>query len=463
MRKLSGSVVRSQAARAMSTEAAFPSYVLNVPATEVTTLDNGIRVATETAHGSTACVGVYIDAGSRYETAADNGVAHFLEHMKFKGTWKRSRTDIEREFENMGGHLNAYTTREHTTYFARVVKDDIPNAVDVIADMLQNSQYDPAAIEAERGVILRELQEIENTPEEVVFDRLHECYGNSGLGRTILGTAEQIKTITRDQLENFVKTHYLGPRIVVAGAGSIEHDQLVELANKHFGNIPKGDGNAIVAGDATTFTGTDIRQREDDLQIGHVALAFETAGATDPHSMSLAVMQTLLGNWDRTVSSGANMSSPLCRKLAENQLAHSMSAFHTSYADTGLFGVYAVAEPQNLHELSYHILHEMVRLVHDVSDEEVSRAKTQLKTTLLSSIDSTVSSFEDIARQLTVYGRRMTPAEVIARIDAVDTASVKAAASTYIDDKDLGVAGLGNLHGLPDYNWMRRRTYWLRY
>lgn len=422
-----------------------------------------------------------------------------------QGTWKRSRTDIEREFENIGGHLNAYTTREHTTYFARVVKDDIPKAIDVVADMLQNSRYDPAAIEAERGVILRELQEIENTPEEVrtvnesrgasrfnctsrtpashqrsrrlrphlgcvicalqvVFDRLHECYVDSGLGRTILGTPEHIQTISRDQLENFVKEHYVGPRIVVAGAGAIEHDQLVELANQHFGGIQKGSDKAVAkATSKPAFVGSDIRQREDQLQLGHVAIAFETGGATDPHSMALAVMQTLLGTWDRTVSSGANMSSQLCRKLAENQLAHSMMSFNTIYSDTGLFGVYAVAEPQHLHELSYHILHEMVRLVHEVSDEDVERAKTQLKTQLLSSIDGSVAAFEDIARQLTMYGRRMTPAELLARIDAVDTTAVKAAASKYVDDKDPGVAALGHIHGMPDYNWLRRRTYWLRY
>lgn len=186
-------------ARAQSAAAAgaqFPAYVLNAPATEVTTLANGLRVASEGSHGETATIGVWIGAGSRYETAQNNGAAHFLEHMAFKGTAKRTQQQLELEIENMGGHLNAYTSREQTVYYAKVFKKDVPRAVDILSDILQNSKLDEAAIERERDVILREMEEVNKQPEEVIFDRLHEtAFMGNGLGRTILGPIENVRTV----------------------------------------------------------------------------------------------------------------------------------------------------------------------------------------------------------------------------------------------------------------------------
>lgn len=183
---------RAQSAAASSLN--YPSYVLNAPATEVTTLANGLRVASEGSHGETATIGVWIGAGSRYETAQNNGAAHFLEHMAFKGTAKRTQQQLELEIENMGGHLNAYTSREQTVYYAKVFKKDVPRAVDILSDILQNSKLDDAAIERERDVILREMEEVNKQQEEVIFDRLHEtAFMGNGLGRTILGPIENVR------------------------------------------------------------------------------------------------------------------------------------------------------------------------------------------------------------------------------------------------------------------------------
>ena len=304
--------------------------------------------------------------------------------------------------------------------------------------------------------------------EEVIFDLLHEtAYPNSGLGRTILGPEANIKSITRAHLEDYIKTNYVGPRIVVAGAGAVDHKALTSLAQAAFGGLPSAAPAPLAAAAAAaaalspppTFVGSQLKLRNDELGLAHMAIAFETGGWTHPSAFPLMVMEVLLGAWDRTQGAGPNMASVLCRKVGEGGLAHSVSTFNTKYAETGLFGVYAVAEPHKLWELSSEVCYEMVRLCHAVSEEEVARAKTQLKTQLLGGLDGTTAVCEDIGRQVLTYGRRMTPAEVMLRIDAVDARAVMAAARAYIDDKECVTAGAGAIHEMPDANWFRRRTY----
>jgi processing peptidase subunit beta len=332
-----------------------------------------------------------------------------------QGTSRLSQYELEVEFENMGGHLNAYTSREHTVYYAKVFKNDVSKAVQILSDMLTAPKLDEAAIERERSVILREMEEVNSQQEEVIFDLLHEtAYQGSGLGRTILGPEENIRKINKRDLENYIHTHYTGPRIVVAGAGAIDHDSLVGLANKAFGALPNAPRDGLkVKVEPSLFVGSSLVHRDDAFPLAHVAVAFETGGWTNPHAFPLMVMQTILGQWDRTMGAGPNVSSPLCRKVAEGQLAHSISTFNTSYKDTGLFGVYSIAEPTKLWELQNAVMYEMVRLCHQVTDEQVERAKTQLKTALLGSLDGSTAVCEDIGRQMITYGRRMTPAEFL--------------------------------------------------
>jgi len=248
----------------------YPAYLVNAPVTEVTkTKSNGIRVASETAHGETATVGVWIDAGSRYETASNNGAAHFLEHMAFKGTKTRTQKQLEVEIENMGGHLNAYTSREQTVYYAKVFKNDVPKAMEILSDILQNSLLEPAAIERERDVILREMEEVNKQYEEQILDHLHEtAFMGSGLGRTILGPEENIKSLTKNDLQDYIKTHYTADRFVVAGAGAVDHKQLVELTDKHFGKLPTTPaGSVSTKFDSAVFTGSDKRIRFDSMGV----------------------------------------------------------------------------------------------------------------------------------------------------------------------------------------------------
>ncbi|KAK2989845.1 hypothetical protein RJ640_025504, partial [Escallonia rubra] len=443
------------------------TQILASPLTRLTTLPSGLRVATEsTLSAKTATVGVWIDAGSRFETDETSGTAHFLEHMIFKGTERRSARTLEEEIENMGGHLNAYTSREQTTYYAKVLEGDVPRALDVLADILQNSVFNEKMIERERSVILREMQEVEGQIEEVIFDHLHAtAFQHTPLGRTILGPAENIKTITKAHLQDYIATHYTAPRMVIAASGAVKHEDIVEQVKNLFNKLSINPTTAsqLAAKEPSIFTGSEVRIVNDDAPLAQFAVAFNGASSTDPDSIALMVMQSLLGSWSKNAGGGKHMGSELAQRVGINEIAETMMAFNTNYKDTGLFGVYVVAKPDCLNDLAYAIMYEISKLCYRISEADVTRARNQLKSSLLLHMDGTSPVAEDIGRQLLTYGRRIPFAELFARIDAVDASTVKRVANRFIFDRDVAIAALGPIQSLPDYNWFRRRTFWLRY
>ncbi|KAL0285485.1 UNVERIFIED_CONTAM: putative mitochondrial-processing peptidase subunit beta, mitochondrial [Sesamum calycinum] len=407
--------------------------ILSAPLTRVTTLPNGLRIATEsTLASTTATVGVFIDAGSRFESDESNGTAHFLEHMIFKGTERRNARELEEEIENMGGHLNAYTSREQTTYYAKVMDKDVPRALDILSDILQNSRFDEQRIIRERDVILREMEEVEGQTEEVIFDHLHAtAFQYTPLGRTILGPAENVKSIGKEHLRNYISTHYTAPRTVVVASGAVKHEDVVEEVKKLFTKLSPNPTTTseLVAKEPAIFTGSEVRMLDDDIPLAQFAVAFEGASWTDPDSIALMVMQSMLGSWNKNAGGGKHMGSELAQRVGINEIAESMMAFNTNYKDTGLFGVYAVAKPDCLDDLAYAIMYEITKLCYRVSEADVVRARNQLKSSLLLHIDGTSPVAEDIGRQLLTYGRRIPYAELFARIDAVDASTVKRVAT----------------------------------
>ncbi|XP_044534582.1 mitochondrial-processing peptidase subunit beta [Gracilinanus agilis] len=448
--------------RLRSTQTAA-QVALNVPETRVTTLENGLRVASEDSGLSTCTVGLWIDAGSRYENEKNNGTAHFLEHMAFKGTKKRSQLDLELEIENMGAHLNAYTSREQTVYYAKAFSKDLPRAVEILADIIQNSTLGEAEIERERGVILREMQEIETNLQEVVFDHLHAtAYQKTALGRTILGPTENIKSINRKDLVEYITTHYKGPRIVLAAAGGVSHDELLDLAKFHFGNSLSRCEGEIPALPACRFTGSEIRVRDDKMPLAHIALAVEAIGWSHPDTISLMVANTLIGNWDRSFGGGMNLSSKLAQIACHGNLCHSFQSFNTSYTDTGLWGLYMVCEPATVADMIHFAQREWIRLCTNVTESEVARAKNLLKTNMLLQLDGSTPICEDIGRQMLCYSRRIPIPELEARIDAVDAQNIRDVCTKYIYNKHPAIAAVGPIEQLPDYNKICSGIHWLR-
>ncbi|KAG0492658.1 hypothetical protein HPP92_006056 [Vanilla planifolia] len=441
--------------------------ILSAPETCVTTLPNGLRIATESTLASpTATVGVWIDAGSRFETDDTNGTAHFLEHMIFKGTAERTVRQLEEEIENMGGHLNAYTSREQTTYYAKVMHQDVPKVLEVLADILQNSSFEEKRISRERDVILREMEEVEGQAEEVIFDHLHAtAFQYTPLGRTILGSAQNIKTITKEHLKNYISTHYTAPRMVISAAGAVRHEEIVDQVKKLFTKLSADSTTAaqLVAREPAYFTGSEVRLIDDDIPLAQFAVAFAGASWTDPDSIPLMVMQSMLGSWNKGSGGGKHAGSELVQKIAISEVAESMMAFNTNYKDIGLFGVYAMCKADCVDDLAWAIMHEISKLSYRVSEADVIRARNQLKSSLQLHIDGTTPVAEDIGRQLLTYGRRIPVAELFARIDAVDPSTIKRVANRFIFDQDVAIAAMGPIQKLPDYNWFRRRTYMLRY
>ncbi|XP_047520409.1 mitochondrial-processing peptidase subunit beta [Pieris napi] len=452
----------SKQQRLFATAANQHEALVNVPPTKLTVLDNGIRVATEDSGSATATVGLWIDAGSRYENSKNNGVAHFLEHMAFKGTSKRSQTDLELHVENMGAHLNAYTSREQTVFYAKCLANDVPSAIEILADIIQNSSLAEPEIERERGVILREMQDVESNLQEVVFDHLHAtAFQGTPLGQTILGPTKNIKKISKSDLQQYIKTHYQPSRIVLSGAGGVEHGKLVDLAKKHLGGLKN---TALDVPDITPcrYTGSEIRVRDDSMPLAHIAIAVEGAGWTDADNIPLMVANTLIGAWDRSQGGGANNASYLARAASIENLCHSFQSFNTCYKDTGLWGIYFVSEPMQIEDMLYNIQSEWMKLCNSVTEGEVERAKNLLKTNMLLQLDGTTPVCEDIGRQILCYNRRIPIHELDARIEAVSVQNIREVCYKYLFDKCPAVAAVGPTEALPDYNRIRSSMYWLR-
>jgi processing peptidase subunit beta len=443
----------------------YKSALMNSPPTKITMLDNGIRVATEDTGAPTATVGVWIDAGSRYETEENNGVAHFLEHMAFKGTNKRTQQQLELEIENMGAHLNAYTSREQTVYYAKCLSKDVGHALEILSDILTNSKFEESQIERERGVILREMQEVEQNLQEVVFDHLHAtAYQGTPLGRTILGPTENIKKIGQSDLVQYIESHYKGPRFVIAGAGGVPHDQMVKFANEHFGKISTKYTKSEIPDlpKPCRYTGSEIRVRDDSLPLAHIAMAVEGCGWKDPDNIPLMVANTIIGSWDRTMAAGSNSGSFLAEAAGKLGLAHGFQAFHTCYKDTGLWGVYFVCDPLTIEDFVYNLQSEWMRLCNNVTDSEVDRAKNLLRTNMLLQLDGTTPVCEDIGRHLLCYDRRIPIHELEARINSVTANTIKDVCTHYVYDRCPAVASVGPVEQLPDYNRVRSSMYWMR-
>ncbi|RKP30374.1 hypothetical protein METBISCDRAFT_16426 [Metschnikowia bicuspidata] len=445
-------ISRFKRSLATAAKAVSPIYRTSV-------LPNGLTVASEAMPGTkTATVGIWINAGSRGDTNANSGTAHFLEHLAFKGTSKRSQYSLELEIEDLGSQINAYTSRENTVYYTRCLARDLEQNIDILSDLLTKSKLEKLAIEKERSVILQESDEVDKLFDEVVFDHLHEIvYQRQPLGRTILGPREKIRTINRDDLLNYIKTNYKGDRMAFVGAGCVDHDELVKNAAKYFGHLGKSEKPFLSHGDdLPVFHGAERRIQDDSLPVTHVALAVEGVSWSAPEFFTASVANGIIGSWDRFIGIGFDSPSPLTVTAAmggprNSPIANSYMAYSTSYADTGLMGVYFTADSTTDMSLFVNaVMSEWARLKSgNITDAEVERSKAQLKASLVLALDDSTAIAEDIGRQLVNTGFRLSPEDVFERVENISKKGVVDWVNYRLKNKPIAMAALGNCKTLP--------------
>ncbi|SFE58709.1 Predicted Zn-dependent peptidase [Sulfitobacter brevis] len=410
-------------------------------------LSNGFRIVTEHMPGlASASIGIWVNAGGRHETPNQNGIAHFLEHMAFKGTARRTSLQIAEAIEDVGGYINAYTSREVTAYYVRVLENDVALGLDVIADILRNPILDDSEIEVERGVILQEIGQALDTPDDVIFDWLQEeAYPDQPIGRTILGPAERVSAFNREDLKTFIADHYGPEQMILSAAGAVDHDQIVKLAEELFGDMP---AKPLFEVDVARFRGGEMRQVK-TLEQAHFALGFESPGYRAEDIYIAQIYASALGG---------GMSSRLFQEIRENRgLCYTIFAQAGAYADTGMMTIYAGTSAEQLPDLAGITIDEMKRAASDMSPAEVARARAQMKAGLLMGLESPSNRAERLARLMQIWDRIPPLEETIAQIDAVTTGDVRDFAQTMAATAPAALALYGPVEGAPTLAQLQER------
>ncbi len=412
------------------------------------TLSNGFRIATESMPGlKSAAIGIWVLAGGRHERAEQNGIAHFLEHMAFKGTATRSALQIAEAIEDVGGYINAYTSREMTAYYARVLQEDVPLALDVITDILLNPTFAPGDIEVERGVILQEIGQALDTPDDIVFDWLQEvAYPDQPIGRTILGPEERVSAFGGRDLRGFVAEHYGPGNMILCAAGGVDHDAICRDAERLFGHLPALARPSLIQ--PARWQGGERREIKDLEQV-HFALALEGPNYRDPDIFTAQVWATAFGG---------GMSSRLFQEVRENRgLCYTIFAQAGAYEDTGLTTIYAGTSADDIVELSNITMDEMKRAADDMSEAEVARARAQMKAGMLMGLESPSNRAERLARMLSIWGRVPTIEEATAKIDAVTMQAVREFGGRMAGGTGTALAVYGPADNAPTLEALRDR------
>jgi predicted Zn-dependent peptidase len=413
---------------------------------EITTLPNGLTVATDPmTQLESASLGVWVNCGARHETQPVMGVSHMLEHMAFKGTERRSARAIAEEIEAVGGALNAYTSREQTAFHARVLKDDVPLAVDILGDILTRPVFETGELERERQVVLQEIGQARDTPDDIVFDHLQSAvYPGQAMGWPILGSEETVGGFERDDLETYMRANYRAGGMTLVASGAVEHARMVDLALEHFSALRSGEGPA---GEPARYAATDLRF-EEDLEQVHVTWAFPGVESGEDALFVAQVYATALGG---------GMSSRLFQEIRERRgLCYSIYAFANSFLDGGMMGIYAGTGEKEAGDISALVADEMAKLARTAGTEETARAKSQLRAALLMGLERPSARAEQIAAHLLAYGRVVPLSEIRRKLEAVTAEDVRNFGEALLKTRPA-MAAIGPVAALESYDAFARR------
>lgn len=413
---------------------------------QITTLSNGLRVASEFLAGvESVAVSVSVGVGARYESEAENGISHLLEHMAFKGTATRSARDIAEIFDAIGGQLNAYTSMELTVYYAKVLRQDVKIAVDVLADIMQNSAFTEDELAREKEVIIQEIAMHHDSPEDLIVDYFDEtAFANQPLGRSILSTEQKVAAYSSDDLRRYMKNHYHPQNMVITAAGNIKHDEFVALVEQFF-VMQAGSGSAPAL--PANYTGGDRRVTGDFEQL-HLQIGLPAVSIHSPDYYALQLYATILGG---------GMSSRLFQEVREKRgLAYTVYASGTGYADAGMMNVYAAAAPEKAAELSGVLCEQIAAMAKDISEAEIARAKNQQRAELLMARESPQTVASWIGRHLLMFGEYREAANIIAKIEAITREQLIDFAKKISGGKPT-VAALGDVSNVLEYDVLAKK------
>ena len=401
---------------------------------KLTALPNGIKVFTDSIEGfESASIGIFVNVGSVDEKSGQEGLSHFLEHMAFKGTKTRSALQISSAIESVGGFINAYTGKEITAYHTKVLKKDVKLSIDILSDILLNSVFDKDEFEKERGVIIQEIRQVNDSPDDLVFDLFQEqAFKNTRLGTSILGSEERIQSYTTSDLENYIKSKYAPNRLIICASGAVDHNEIVEYAEKYTAGFSNFDVPIV---EKQTYSGGVVSKAKDLEQVHYIA-GYEGVSHTDNNKYDLCVLSAIIGG---------GMSSRLFQQIREKRgLVYSIFSFVSNYRDTGTFGYYAACAPEKAKDVMLYSNEEIDNILKNgVTREELERAKNQLKASLLMGLESSSTRMERMASQYFYHGRIMDMTEVAKNIDAVNQDSIKHIAEKILTTNNTTTAIVG--------------------
>ncbi len=413
---------------------------------QISTLPNGLRVATDTmAEAESLVIGAWVGVGTRHEPWHANGIAHLTEHMMFKGTKHRSAYALSSAIEKNGGTMNAHTTREETAYYARVLPEDAERAADIIADMLLRSVFDSKELDRERQVIIQEIGRDLDTPEDYIYDLMHEnAFPKQKIGRSILGTTDVIERLPREKVVDYVNKNYHAGNIVIVGAGKIAHQELVKLAKRYFGRLPAG---APTKAEKARIRRGDLRQEKESEQL-HLMMAFPAPGLHAKNAHVAGLLGTLLGG---------TSSSRLFQKVREKRgLVYNISTYHLPFEDVGLFCLYAGTDPERVKELVPVVCKELKDVTKHISPSELNRAKAQARADLLMGKESVMRRAEVLGHHMLTHGAPIALETLLAQVMAVTEEQTQAMAAKILSHAPIFTA-LGPTSGIESYGNIRER------
>ena len=413
---------------------------------QISTLHNGLRIVTSNRpHSESVTLGIWVNTGAAYEREDINGISHFLEHMVFKGTEKRSSLQISEEFEDVGGQSNAYTSREFTAFYAKMLKQDTELAIDILADIVLNSNFPQEELEKEREVVVQEIKQTIDTPDDIIFDYLQEqAFSGQAIGRTILGPAEKVRSYDGRTLNDYRKSNYGAHNTVVCAVGNINHDAFVKMVEQRMGQMQP---YAHFEKDNQIYHGGIFSEKR-DIEQAHMVLGFQGVPYGSPNYYPTIVFSTLFGG---------GMSSRLFQEVREKRgLVYSVYSFSNSHTQNGLFGIYAGTTKEELKQLMPVVCKEIRKVRTDlVSEKELKRAKTQLKASMLMALESSSATVEVVARQMLIFNRIIPVEEMVAKIDAISREDIRRVANTLFASTP-SYALVGDIDGYPAYDDIKK-------